>query len=198
MSAQFSDGVTVVIPHIPVRINTVGRALQSALLQRRAADVITIITDVEHRGAAATRNRAIAGITTRWTAFLDDDDELYPEHLKACLAAARSRNADVVYPGCEVERDGLIIPQQEEWGRYGHPFDADLLRQKSYIPVTSLVRTELLQKTRGFEAPPGSTYDDWGLYLQLLELGAVFYHLPRITWKWHHGEHSTSGRGDRW
>ena len=193
-----ASGVTVVIPHIPVRGGYLSRALKSVYAQTYQPDVVIVVTDKEHQGSAATRNRAIAGITTEWVAWLDDDDEFYPDHLKACLAAARVYGADVIYPGCDVERDGNLIPRQEEWGRYGEPFDPDLLREKSYIPVTSLVRTELLHKTRGFEAAPGSAYDDWGLYLQLLDVGAKFHHLPRVTWKWNHGDHSTSGSGDRW
>lgn len=190
--------MTVVIPHIPVRVDRLARALRSVFAQTRSPDVVTVVTDKEHHGAAHTRNRAIDSITTEWVAWLDDDDELQPDHLKACLAAARVHKADIVYPGCDVVRDGRVIPRQEEWGRFGKPFDADLLRQKSYIPVTSLMRTDTLRKTRGFEPAPGSQYDDWGLYLQLLDVGAVFYHLPRVTWTWNHGEHSTSGLGDRW
>lgn len=194
----FAPGVTVVIPHIPVRIDLLSRALRSVFSQTRPADVVTVLTDTHHQGAASTRNKAIPSITTEWVAWMDDDDELYPDHLKRCLAAARVHRADVVYPGCDVERDGRLIPVQEEWGRFGEPFDSDLLREKSYIPVTSLVRTEFILKTEGFRKPPGSDYEDWGMYLQLLDAGAVFYHLPVKTWRWHHGEHSTSGRGDRW
>lgn len=190
--------VTVVIPHIPIRDTMLPRALKSVFSQTQPADVVTVITDVRHEGSAATRNRALAGVTTEWIAFLDDDDEWYPQHLKSLLAAARSTGADVIYPGCDVQRDGQLIPRQEEWGRYGQSFDADLLRRRSYIPVTSLVRTELVRKTRGFEPPPESQYDDWGFYLQLLDVGARFYHLPRVTWRWHHGDHNTSGQGDRW
>jgi len=188
----------VIIPHIPVRTDRLARALRSVLVQTRSPDVITVALDKDHTGAAATRNRALTGVTTEWVAWLDDDDEWYPDHLKRCLAAARVHRADVVYPGCDVERDGRLLPVQEEWGRFGQEFDADLLRQKSYIPVTSLMRTELAQKTEGFRKPEGSDYEDWGMYLQLLDLGGKFYHLPHKTWRWHHGEHSTSGRGDRW
>lgn len=190
--------VTVVIPHIPVRDSMVLRALQSVFRQSHPADAVTVAVDVDHEGSATTRNRALANVATEWVAFLDDDDEWYPQHLKALLAAARSTGADVIYPGCDVERDGRLLPVQDEWGRFGREFDAELLRRQSYIPVTSLVRTDLIYETRGFEAAPGSEYDDWGFYLQLLDAGATFYHLPRVTWRWHHGEHNTSGRGDRW
>lgn len=193
-----APGVTVVIPHIPVRTEHISRALRSVFSQTLPADFVTVVSDTEHHGAAPTRNRAIAGIATEWVAWLDDDDEFYPGHLKRCLAAARVYDADVVYPGCDVERDGRLIPVEEEWGRFGKDFDENILRDHSYIPVTSLMRTELVQKTEGFRKPPGSDYEDWGMYLQLLDLGAKFHHLPLKTWRWHHGEHSTSGRGDRW
>lgn len=194
----YRPGVTVVIPHIPVRAEYLSRALRSVLTQTRPPDHVIVSVDADHQGSAVTRNKVLRGIDTEFTSFLDDDDEMFPDHLKSCLAAARIFQADVVYPGCEVVRDGVAIPRQEEWGRFGQEFDADLLREKSYIPVTSVIRTEFIHRTRGFEAAPGTVYDDWGFYLQLLEAGAKFHHLPRVTWRWDHTSGNTSGQGDRW
>jgi hypothetical protein len=139
----------------------------------------------------------MAAVQTEWTAFLDSDDEWLPDHISQLLSCAVETGADVVYPACRVIHTQLgEIPQSdphfEDWGRPGRPFDPDLLRQRSYLPVTSLVRTSLAQQS-SFVPPDGSHYDDWGFYLGLLDLGATFVHLPVISWVWHHGPHNTSG-----
>lgn len=190
--------VTVVIPHIPTRAAFLGRALRSVYAQTHVPEMVIVVTDKHHEGSAETRNRALDSVTTDWVAFLDDDDELYPDHLETLLHAAKRTGADVVYPGCDVERDGALIPVAEEWGRFGREFDADLLLEQSYIPVTSLARMSLVDQTAGFQRARSTVYDDWGFYLNLLDVGANFHHEPVITWKWHHGNHNTSGMGDRW
>lgn len=197
---MFPRDVTVIIPHIPTRPNKLVRAVKSVAVQtQRACDVI-IATDINHDGSAATRNRALSRVTTTWVAFLDDDDYFYPEHLDILLKHAELTGADVVYPGCTViDAANRPIAVQEEWGRFGQSFDPDLMRQKSYIPVTSLVRTDLAQRAL-FGPPTGvdTSYDDWGFYLRLLDLGADFQHVKEVTWCWHHHGANTSGQGDRW
>lgn len=195
------DDVTILIPHIPPRAKELTRAVLSTALQQRKPDAIVVVTDNEGAGSAVTRNRGLAMVKTKWVAFLDDDDELLPTHLQLLMRFVRDHDVDVVYPGCRVINPllGGEIPVQEEWGRFTKPFDAKLLRKKSYIPVTSLVRTELAQRA-GFGPPDHnrtSKYDDWGFYVRLLDLGARFEHLPKRTWVWHHGTHNTSGQSWR-
>lgn len=184
-------GITILVPHIPVRRSELSRALASAFAQTLPPAAVHVQVDSEHAGSAATRNRALVDVHTEWVAFLDDDDQLLPHHLDELVRCAEAFSADVVYPGCHVA--GGYDPHD----RFGQPFDPELLREKSYIPVTSLVRTELAQAA-GFAPPPGSDYDDWGFYLALLDDGAKFVHHPVKTWIWNHWNGNTSGRGDRW
>ena len=196
------DSVTAVIPTHPARWRTtMRRALRSVIAQTHPVDSISIATDTQCQGAGPTRDRALAGADTEWVAFLDSDDEWEPTHIAELLQCARETGADVVYPRCRVFHPDLGVippsdPHWEEWGRPGKPFDGELLRQRSYIPVTSLVRTSLAQQS-SFASPSGSHYDDWGFYLTLLDLGAWFTHLPIVTWTWHHGPQCTSGQPDR-
>lgn len=197
---MFPCDVTVVIPTIPTRPNKLVRAVKSAATQTQRPSDISIAVDTDRRGSAATRNRALRRVTTAWVAFLDDDDYLYPEHLDVLLKHAELTKADIVYPGCHViDPNSRPIPLREEWGRFGKPFDADVLRQMSYIPVTSLVRTHLAQAAL-FGPPEGiiTPYDDWGFYLRLLDLGADFAHVAETTWVWSHHGQNTSGQPDRW
>lgn len=194
--------VTVVIPTIKTRKGMLRRAVNSVMAQTISHDVvpIEIAIDRDHEGAAVTRNRALAKVQTPWVAFLDDDDYFLPNHLEVLLDAT-SVEHDIYYTGCDVIGPNFeAIPRREEWGRFGKPFDDELLREKSYIPVTSLVRTDLA-KGAFFGPPdhdPSSPYDDWGFYLRALNDGGRFLHIPEVTWIWHHHGRNTSGQGDRW
>lgn len=194
------DRVTIVTPHIPTRQFELTRAIASVGAQIHQPSDIIISVDTKREGSAATRNRALAQATTPWVAFLDDDDELAPQHLDVLVHRALREGATVVYSGCQVvDNMGVSIPLQDEWGRFGKAFDPDLLRKQSYIPVTSLVHTGLAKQAL-FGPPLGvqTDYDDWGFYLRLLDLGARFLHVPEVTWTWHHHGCNTSGRSDRW
>jgi glycosyltransferase involved in cell wall biosynthesis len=202
--SDFTCDVTAVIPTHPARVRSgmLECALQSVLRQTVQPREIIVVNDTERRGSAMTRNRALQKATTKWVAFLDSDDEWLPTHLEVLVTTVAALEvadtpADVIYTGCRVVGPtGLELPLQEEWGRFGMPFDADLLRRKSYIPVTSLVRTRLATEA-WFEPPSGSPYDDWGFYLRLLDRGAMFHHVPEVTWTWHHHGANTSGQPGR-
>lgn len=184
--------VTAVVPTIATRAHsTLPRALASVEGQsHRCATVVE--PDSTGEGPAATRNRALGRVTTDWVAFLDDDDELYPNHIRACLRHATLTGADLVYPGYDAVGDDPV-------GVFGLPFDAGLLRRRNYIPVTVLARTELVRAVGGFVNHPdenGDPCEDWGLWLALLDVGAKFSHLPQRTWRWYVGT-GTRGRTER-
>lgn len=193
--------VTAVIPTIPPRKMALRRACNSVFAQTFGRVETAISIDTRRLGSAATRNRALGRVTTPWSAFLDDDDYWMPNHISTLMAAAELRpDVDVIYTGCRVVgADGREIPRQEEWGRFGEPFDPDLLLKGSYIPVTSMVRTKAAQRAK-FGPPAGvvTPYDDWGFYLRLLHAGAKFLHVPKVTWVWIHNSQNTSGQATRW
>lgn len=191
--------VTVVIPTIKPRRGLLRRAVNSVMAQTYGVPTIEIAIDREHDGAAATRNRALGKVNTPWVAFLDDDDYFLPQHLDTLLG--HRDEADIIYSGCDVIGPQFqSIPRQEEWGRFGKEFDPVVLREKSCIPVTSLVRTDLAKLSRFGPPDHDQTcpYDDWGFYLRALRAGGTFLHVPEVTWVWHHHGKNTSGMGDRW
>ena len=182
--------ITVVIPTIDGRGEQLDRALDSVEAQSLKADDVRVRLDDLRAGAAATRNAMLDLVDTEWVAFLDDDDEFKPNHLRACFRHAGLTGADVVYPGYEaVGKDPL--------GCFGMRFDGDLLRGRNYIPVTTLCRTELVKAVGGFQPHPdenGDPCEDWGLWLALLDAGAKFSHLAQRTWVWNVSG-GTRGRG---
>lgn len=196
--AQFNlgSGITVVVPSIPPRrYRHLHRAIDSVLRQELPAEALVVEFDTTHAGAAVTRNRGLEKVTTEWTAFLDDDDEFLPDHLALLRNHARKTDADMVYPWFTVPEGWDPFPDRE-----GQPFDPALLETRNTIPVTVLIKTELIKSVGGFEpkGPPDNPCDDWGAWTKVRDAGAKIEHLNRRTWLWHwHGE-NTSGRGDRW
>lgn len=183
--------VTVAVASIPTRAPLLAEALASVAAQTRQPDAISVAIDRNHDGEVATRNRALAAVDTEWFAPLDDDDLLQPHHLERLLAYAEATGADLVYPWFDV--DGGTDPL----GREGEPFDADLLQQANYIPVTYLCRTEPAREIGWYPAMgPGERHklSDWGFLVDLHQAGARIVHMPERTWIWRHWDGNRGGR----
>lgn len=190
--------VTVCIPTIPPRKFLLERALHSVRLQKHPASAVVVSHDEVGLGAAATRQKALNQVKTEWVAFLDDDDEMLPEHLDLLLAAAQLTAADYVYSWYHVI--GGSDPRPDVFGQVFDPCNP------VQTTITTLVRTELAQAT-GFLADedeqlnsPDRHYagEDWRFTLRCIEAGAHIYHTPYKTWLWHHDSGNTSGLAKNW
>lgn len=188
--------MTLVIPTIPPRAKLLTRALESVTAQRMPFSDVVIAYDLERTGAAATRSRGLDGVQTRWVAFLDDDDELYAQHVEVLIHAAIDAGADLVYPWFDVAGGTDPFPQFE-----GKEFDPML---PNMFPITVLARTELLHSIGGFRHEP-STLDpsimegeDWIMWINVIAAGGRILHVPQRTWLWHHDSGNTAGSPDRW
>lgn len=194
--------ITVAIPTIPQRKTKLRQAVSSVLAQTHPASGISIAMDINREGSAATRNRALAGVQTEWVAFLDDDDVFLPQHLAILVKGGSSIDfdVDVIYGLPRVlNAQGQPVPRHWQWGG-PEKFDPELLREASYITVSSLVRTTLAKDVGGFVFQPagnGEAYDDHGFYLRMLDGGAKFHHVHQETFIWNHHGENTSGRPDR-
>jgi GT2 family glycosyltransferase len=192
------DGVTVVVPTIAGREQLLQRALDSVWAQTRPAAAVAVVRDQRRRGAAWARNLGAEMAVTGWIAWLDDDDELLPHHLQVLVEAGEASGAGLIYGYPEVVggEDRLAVvddaghlvpmplhvpfgPRQAEW----------LRRVSNFIPVTTLVRTQLVTEVGGFPEPfsPAwpQAHEDWGFLVRLLDAGARFHNAGQVTWRRH-------------
>lgn len=191
-------GVTVVVPFHEQRRRSglLDRAERSIRAQTTSVDVV-LAEDIHRMGAAITRHHGLALVDTEWTAFLDSDDEMDPDHIEQLLACAAATGADYVYPWFRVVGGSDPFPMF-----FGKPWDNNAPHQTT---ITILVRTELAQQI-GFHTPPPDSViagqrggEDWHFTLGCLAAGATIVHHPERTWTWHHHGANTSGephRGD--
>lgn len=189
-------GVTVVIPFHEQRRRSglLDRAERSVRAQTIPVDVV-LAEDVHRMGAAITRHHGLALVQTEWTAFLDSDDEMDPDHIEQLLACAEETGADYVYPWFRVQGGSDPFPMF-----FGRPWDDD---QPHQTTITILVRTGLAQSVGFHEPPPDSMVggqrggEDWHFTLGCLAAGARIVHHPARTWTWHHHGANTSGEPNR-
>ncbi len=196
--------IGVAIPTHPQRIvnGMLQRAYRSAAHQRHVPAQINIAIDLEKRGAPHTRQRALDGIHTPWTAFLDSDDEFHLDHLQVLATAQEETDADYVYSWYDLwqfkrklDYDPVFPPTH-----FSEPWNRDEPRQTT---MTVLVRTELA-KIVGFWDPSDEEKfedghrvgEDWQFTLECNRLGTI-YHVPQRTWNWHHHGANTSGRANQ-
>lgn len=204
--------VTVCIPTIPGRETLLGRAIASVEEQTCLPDEVIVMLDKKGHGAAPTRNAAWRAASTDVVAFLDDDDEFLPQHLEACVDTLVEKQAGLVYSWFEhvgwsewtpsrpdalaTMKDGQLVHP------LGVPFEREQeahFRQYSFIPITTVVRRGLLERSGGYPNPgtpewPKADCEDWGGHLRLLRIGCKFVHHPERTWRCHHHAGSTAGQ----
>jgi len=187
--------ITIVIPTIPPRQALLQRAIASVQAQRRPVAAMSIAVDVHREGAWATRNRGLQGVSTEWTGFLDDDDELLAHHTEFLLDRADEYGLDVVWGWFEVIGGRDPFPMHR--GRQYDPATPHI------VPISYVVRTELLRaavaQTGGFKPDNDGSWDnqDMPLFDALCRLGRHMA-FPDVTWSWHHHTSNTSGLPQRW
>lgn len=190
-----SGDCTIVIPTIPPRQALLQRAIASVQAQRRPVAAMSIAVDIHREGAWSTRNRGLQGVTTEWTGFLDDDDELMAHHTEFLLAMAEEHGLDMVWGWFEVVGGRDPFPMHR-----GRQYD---IAEPHIVPISYIVRTELLHdayaQTGGFKADEIGAWDnqDQPLFDAMARLGKHMA-FPDVTWLWHHHTSNTSGLPQRW
>jgi len=159
--------IAVITPSKPNRTALLEECKASVTAQTRAADIHVVKVDYEGIGPAVLRNQMVMDLSPEynWLAFLDDDDVFLPRHLE--LLSIVSGDADVVYS-----------PSQLDLGY--QPFDREVLKERNFVSVTSLVRRSIFAAVGGFRDLV--KYEDWHLWEDISDAGGRFIFIPEVTW----------------
>jgi glycosyltransferase involved in cell wall biosynthesis len=173
---------------------------------------VIVQLDEQRHGAAWCRNTALAMVDTEWTAWLDDDDEFLPNHLKVLLRGANRSRADLIYSYAEFVGgpDPLAGPNPAgEWVanpiNCPHSAYSDLwLRTNgNFIPCCYIAKTAIMKQVGGFPEPwsmpdvkHSADCEDYLMLLNMLAVGARFHHVVGVrTWRYNYWDGNLGGRG---
>lgn len=182
--ANLNRNVTVITPTIRGREEFLSECMRSVLKQKGGVPGHLIKLDWNNEGPASVRNELVSMADTEWILFLDDDDFLNEDYLEKIRSS--SPYADVVYSWCNEEGFNAGLDRE---------FNAEALRGANYIPVTACVRKSLFDQVGGF--PITGAYEDWGLWIKLLDAGARFKCVQEKLWTYRRHDGSRTYENQR-
>lgn len=120
----------------------------------------------ENRGASAARNAGVLATNCEWVAFLDHDDEWYPDKLACQAAAVVESGAEFCYTGYERFANGRF----EE--TINPPDPGQLFPEIRFHNVLGpssmyLVRRSTFDSLGGFDERLGASCEDWEFAVRL-------------------------------
>lgn len=139
----------------------------------------------KNTGRANAGNIGIETVKGEYVGFLDDDDELLPDHLTTLVAFLREYDYKVAYTDALLvhkiyDPATLEIKDVKKETAFSQDFDYDRLIFENYIPFMCLLfEDKVLKASNGFDTAL-DLYEDWDLLLQIGEK-THFYHLKKET-----------------
>lgn len=190
--------------------STIGRAIESVLVQQDVAFELVVVDDcssdgsqeiiaarsgdarlvflpqAERGGGNRARNIGIRHARAGLIAFLDADDAYLPGKLSAIVSFfAEHPHSDVLIDSFELERDGVIsLRQAPDLVDSERVIEAVLLREINKPTPSLSMRKDALLKAGLFDESV-KRRQDLDMLLRLVETGARFASTSKVLWRKH-------------
>jgi len=179
LARQNTDGFEVIV------VNDAGEDVSELIPVELGSIPYHYVCNPQNRGRTANLNIGIEEAQGDYICFLDDDDVVYPHHIKTLLDAAVPQRLPVVYSDV-INVTYQINPQSHEWQRvqeqlvYSFDFEQDNFLLANYIPITCLlIRADCFDAVGPFDESL-LIYEDWEFLIRLSRK-FPFHHIRRIT-----------------
>ena len=187
-------------PNIQTIIVEDGENVSEVLLKKQYTELNYIYeATVKKVGRANAGNRALELAQGEYINFLDDDDELFPEHIDVLVRELMSGNKRAAYSVAEerkiviTSKNPYVYKVKRRLVKYRYPFNRMLLYTFNYIPIQSIMFHKSLYRELGGFDESLDALEDWDLWVRYstrTDYGFVdqvtsFYHVPynKSAWK---------------
>jgi len=144
---------------------------------------ITYVRLPQNRERSHARNVGITLAKGKYIAYLDDDDQFLPDHLKTLVTFLETSNYEIAYT------DAYRIVHEKKNGRYlethrdvpySYEFSREILLRENFIPILSIMHLRSCFDRTGFFDESLNTHEDWDLWIRMSE-DTPFYHIKKVT-----------------
>jgi GT2 family glycosyltransferase len=121
-------------------------------------------------GRARAGNIALAEARGEWFNFLDDDDQLFADHVEVLVDAAEQHQVKGAYglawetPTRIIDRTRATYEEVNYHTRHGHPFDRLSLWHHNIFPIQAVLFHKSLYERYGGFAEDMDQLEDWNLW----------------------------------
>ncbi len=138
----------------------------------------------KNTGRAHAGNVGIENANGKYIGFLDDDDELYPEHVETIISFLEQSDYEVAYTDIEMvvqefaPEEGKMVDTNKTI--FSKDFSYNDLLVINYIPFNSIIFSKHALDAAGRLDESFELYEDWDF---LIRIGQKypFYHIKKIT-----------------
>ena len=160
--------------NIQVVIVEDGENVSEGFIRREYSDLNYLYQATKVKvGRCVAGNKAMEMATGEYFNFLDDDDELFPEHIETLLGElVMQKNKLVAYSVAEEQQIDIIskepyeIKIKKKHIRYKQPFNRMLLYTFNYLPIQCVMfHRSLYEELGGFDEKL-EALEDWDLWVR--------------------------------
>lgn len=147
----------------------------------------------KNKGRAHAGNAGIHNAKGSYIGFLDDDDELYPEHVATLISYLPRSDFKVAYTDSlmaykEYDSETKELSDKGKELVFSEDFDYAFLIFENYIPFMCLLfERETLINSGGFDNS-FNLYEDWDLLIRIGEKHP-FHHIKKVTAEYNQWSH---------
>jgi len=124
----------------------------------------------QNTGRAHAGNVGIENAKGEYIGFLDDDDELYPEHVRVLTDRMVVKGSNIAYADAEIVHidmtEGGEVIEKNKHVNYSFDFSPEILQVQNYIPFMCLLFHGAILKKEGFDER-FELFEDWKLLINL-------------------------------
>lgn len=179
IAAQTMDDIAIIVVNDRSKDNSLAVAARWMRKHQDFGMSMLLLNHRENSGASIARNTGITASQSEFCFMLDADNLLYPRCIEKHVAAIDARpDAAAAYSLIEI-----FEGRRELFG--AGVFVQEGLLHGNFIDLMALYRRSLLVGLKGFEKIK-SGWEDYDLWLRILEAKEIALHIPEITARYRH------------